>query len=56
MELYHVDENPQHVCWDRKYYVTYEQNVDALKNSKTVYVGNLSFYTTELQVRSMITG
>ena len=52
-ELYHVDEAPQHICWDRKYYNTFEDNLVALKGSKTVYVGNLSFFTTELQIEEI---
>ena len=50
MELYHSDEKPQQICWDRKYYSTFEENLEALKESKTVYVGNLSFFTTEAQI------
>jgi len=49
-ELYHVDDTPPLVCWDRKYYNTFEDQVKALKNSRTVYVGNLSFFTTEMQL------
>lgn len=53
MDLYHVDETPQHICWDRKYYNTFEDNLLALKDSRTVYVGNLSFYTTEMQIEEV---
>jgi len=53
MDLYHVDESPQHICWDRKYYNTFEDNLLALKDSRTVYVGNLSFYTTEMQIEEI---
>ncbi len=49
-ELYHVDATPQHICWDRKYYNNFEDQLKALKNSRTVYVGNLSFFTTEAQL------
>jgi RNA recognition motif-containing protein len=49
-ELYHEDKTQQHVCWDRKYYNTFEDQVEVLKNSKTIYVGNLSFFTTEQQI------
>jgi nuclear cap-binding protein subunit 2 len=52
-DLYHVDETPQHICWDRKYYNTFEENVAVLKGSRTVYVGNLSFFTTELQIEEI---
>jgi len=49
-ELYHVDATPQHICWDRKYYSNFEDQLTALKSSRTVYVGNLSFFTTESQI------
>jgi RNA recognition motif-containing protein len=50
-ELYHTEDAPQMVCWDRKFYKTFEDQLEVLKNSKTVYVGNLSFFTTELQIQ-----
>ena len=37
-------------CWDRKYYNTFQDQLKVLKTSKTVYVGNLSFFTTEQQI------
>jgi nuclear cap-binding protein subunit 2 len=43
-------ETPQRIYWDRKYYTSFEEQVDALHGSSTLYVGNLSFYTTELQI------
>ena len=49
-ELFFKEETPQHVCWDRKYYNTFEDQLKVLKTSKTVYVGNLSFFTTEQQI------
>jgi nuclear cap-binding protein subunit 2 len=45
-----VIETPQRIYWDRKYYTSFEEQVDALHGSSTLYVGNLSFYTTELQI------
>lgn len=48
-----MDETPQHICWDRKYYNSFEDNLLALKDSRTVYVGNLSFYTTEMQIEEI---
>lgn len=50
-ELYHRDEVPQRVYWDRKYYMTFEDQLESLKGATTLYVGNLSFQTTELQIR-----
>ena len=35
---------------DRQFPGTHEDFQEALANSKTVYVGNLSFYTTETQL------
>lgn len=49
-DLFHVEEVPQMVCWDRKNYYSFEDQVHVLKDSKTVYVGNLSFFTTEVQL------
>ena len=49
-ELYHKDETPQRVYWDRRYYMSFEDQLEALKGATTLYVGNLSFYTTEMQI------
>ncbi|KAJ1424548.1 hypothetical protein B484DRAFT_449494 [Ochromonadaceae sp. CCMP2298] len=49
-ELYHTETTPQLICWDRKYYNNFEDQLTALKYSKTLYVGNLSFFTTEAQI------
>lgn len=49
-ELFHVEDEPQYICWDRKNYNNAEEQLTALKNSKTVYVGNLSFFTKEEQI------
>ena len=51
--IYHTDEAPQHICWDRKYYSTFEDQLKVLTNSKTIYVGNLSFFTTEQQIHEV---
>lgn len=48
--LYHTETSPQLICWDRKYYNNFQDQLQALKNSRTVYVGNLSFFTTEAQI------
>lgn len=48
--LYHTEETPQLICWDRKYYNNFQDQLKALKYSRTVYVGNLSFFTTEAQI------
>lgn len=49
-ELFHTEDEPQYVCWDRKNYSTVEEQLEALKNSRTVYIGNLSFFTKESQI------
>lgn len=49
-ELYHTGEVPQYFCWDRKYYNTIEDALKTLCTSRTIYIGNMSFYTTEVQI------
>jgi RNA recognition motif-containing protein len=49
-ELYHEDEVPQRVYWDRRYYNSFDDQLESLKGATTLYVGNLSFYTTEFQI------
>lgn len=49
--LYHTEEVPQRIYWDRRYYTNFETQIEALTGSSILYVGNLSFYTTELQIR-----
>eukprot|EP00611_Tribonema_gayanum_P022289 TRINITY_DN4448_c0_g1_i1.p1 TRINITY_DN4448_c0_g1~~TRINITY_DN4448_c0_g1_i1.p1 ORF type:complete len:167 (+),score=43.51 TRINITY_DN4448_c0_g1_i1:198-698(+) len=51
-ELYAVDP-PGKIYWDRKTYASFEQHVAALKGSRTLYIGNLSFYTTEAQIAEL---
>ena len=41
--------------WDRRILPTYEDAVRALTGSFTVYVGNLSFFTSELQIHAAFT-
>jgi nuclear cap-binding protein subunit 2 len=48
--LYHTETAPQLICWDRKYYSNFQDQLKALQYSRTVYVGNLSFFTTEAQI------
>ena len=42
---------PQRIYWDREYYTFFEEQVEALHGSSTPYVGNLSFYTSELRMQ-----
>ena len=49
--LWHNEaENTQKIYVDRQFFASYEDQVQALTDSKTVYIGNLSFYTTEAQI------
>ena len=45
-----VDLNPSTHYWDKRSGLSRDEWFDRLKKSKTLYVGNLSFYTTEDQV------
>ena len=49
-ELFHTEDEPQYVCWDRNNHKTVEAQLEALKNTRTVYVGNLSFFSKESQI------
>lgn len=51
-ELYHRTDIPQYFTWDRKYYASVEEQLKTLEFSRTIYVGNLSFYTTEMQIHA----
>ncbi|DAZ96330.1 TPA: hypothetical protein N0F65_008454 [Lagenidium giganteum] len=42
--------NSQRNYWDRKTYSSYEEQQRAVAQSSTLYVGNLSFYTSEVQI------
>ena len=49
--LWHNEaENTQKIYVDRQFFASYEDQVKSLQGSKTVYIGNLSFYTTEAQI------
>ena len=43
-------QSSQKIYVDRQFFASFEDQVAALKGSKTVYIGNLSFYTTEAQI------
>jgi len=51
-ELFH-NETPQKIYWDRRHFNTFDEYTEALKGTKTVYVGNLSFFTTETQIKEL---
>ena len=38
------------IYWDRKKFNSFGDQVEALAAATTVYVGNMSFYTTEAQI------
>lgn len=52
-EFFHVDNEPQRISWDRKYYTTEADQVQALRGATTVYVGYLAYTTTEAQVHEL---
>ena len=39
--LFHKTDEPQYVCWDRKYYDTWEVQSKIMGTSKTVYVSKV---------------
>jgi len=39
--LFHVDESPQFVCFDRSNYTTFDDQMKVMSDSKTVYVSLL---------------
>ena len=41
---------PKKPYWDKKTYDSLEEQTEALSKSSTLYVGNLSFYTSESQI------
>lgn len=43
----------QKIYMDRKYFSRYEDQVAALRDSNWVYVGNLSFHTSEVSVEPL---
>jgi nuclear cap-binding protein subunit 2 len=44
---------PAKIYYDRKTFSSFEEHVAALRGSSTVYVGNLAFATTEIQVKEV---
>mmetsp|Transcript_11763 Transcript_11763/g.17541 ORF Transcript_11763/g.17541 Transcript_11763/m.17541 type:complete len:270 (+) Transcript_11763:94-903(+) len=51
-ELFFFDA-PGKVYWDRKSFSSFEEHLNSLKGSRFIYVGNLSFYTTEFQINEL---
>ena len=49
-DLFHQPGSVNYVVWDRKTFNTVDESMEALRTSKTIYVGNLSIFTTELQI------
>ena len=39
------------IYWDRRTFPTYDDAKNALENSDTVYIGNLTFYASESQIK-----
>lgn len=51
-ELYDILK-PENTYYDRKSYNNVEEYTAALESSTTVYVGNLSFYTSQDSIREL---
>lgn len=51
-ELYEKSGDPPRIYHDRLQFPNFMDQLAALKGSKLLYVGNVSFYTTEQQIRS----
>lgn len=49
-EIFHHVGETQKMYWDRQNYSCIEDQVQALKTSSTIYVGNLDFATTEQMI------
>eukprot|EP00624_Nannochloropsis_granulata_P004995 evm.model.NODE_35309_length_51595_cov_30.695145.6 len=48
-ELLDTDPQPL-VYWDRKQFTNFQDQINSLRGTKVVYIGNLSFQTTEPQI------
>ncbi|EWM29744.1 nuclear cap-binding protein subunit 2 [Nannochloropsis gaditana] len=48
-ELFDTDPQPL-VYWDRKQFTHFQDQIKSLRGTKVVYIGNLSFQTTEPQI------
>ena len=51
--IYNAKVVKQKVYVDRKYFSRYEDQVAALRGSRWLYVGNLSFHTTDMQIEEL---
>ena len=49
-ELYADPNPPKKPYWDKTHFRNFQDQLDALDNASTLYVGNLSFWTTEAQI------
>lgn len=49
-EIFHTEEKRQRLYFDRQQFRSFEDQLVAVRNAKTVYVGNLSVFTTESQI------
>jgi nuclear cap-binding protein subunit 2 len=53
MDLFWVQDKPQEITFDKHYFTTEEECLEAMKKSRTVYVGNLNDKTTETQINEV---
>ena len=51
--LFHNNDEILTVYWDRSNFATIEDQLAAVGDSNTVYIGNLTFYTTEMKLTNI---
>ena len=50
-ELYHTESTPQLICWDRMFYGVFEDQLRALKDTRTVCFNfNLFYYFWKFKI------
>ena len=47
------DAPPKKVYWDRHHFTSLDEQIEKLRGSCTVYVGNISFYTADWQIAEL---
>lgn len=50
MALLYRNEAPKKEYWDKQSYTSIDEQREAMTKATTIYVGNVSFFTTELQI------
>lgn len=52
-ELYQDEGPKKKIYWDKQTYKSLDEQLEAMKVATTLYVGNLSFYTSECQIHEL---